>query len=436
MDISVFGIGYVGAVSAVCLAKTGHNVIAVDINPEKVAMINLGYSPVVEPSLEYELRQAIDCGRLKATTDYPLAMEGSEISLVCVGTPSLDEGNFDLTQIRNVCAQIGKSLSLKNSFHVIVIRSTLLPGSLSEIVKPILEAASGKVCGRNFGLAFYPEFLREGTAIEDYFGAETILLGCNDKKAEVLLRKLMVGLRGEILVTDPATAEMVKLTNNAWHATKIVFANEIGAFCHVLGIDSHDVMRILCFDNRLNMSPAYLRPGFAYGGSCLPKDLRALQYRAKSVGVKLPLLRALPQSNDLIIERVIDLVKAEGESRVGIIGLAYKIGTDDLRESPAVILAERLLGKGYRLSIFDRMVSSAQVSDSNKSYFDSHYPHLKKLLTDNLQSIFDHADILILVHDDFGEFKFPTLRPEQLLIDVARVPGAESAGARYVGICW
>jgi GDP-mannose 6-dehydrogenase len=436
MDISIFGIGYVGAVSAGCLSADGHRVTAVDTNPSKVDAINQGRSPIVEPGLEDLIRRGVAAGVLRATTDAAEAIRATEVSIICVGTPSLDNGNLDLGYVARVCEDIAAQLRDKPGFHTVVIRSTMLPGSMATIVRPALERISGKRAGDDFGLAIYPEFMREGTAIKDYYEAGAIIFGAVDHRTELLLRDLTDGLKGSVHVTDLATAEAIKYANNAWHATKIVFANEIGAFCRKFDIDSHEVMRILCADRRLNISPAYLRPGFAYGGSCLPKDLRALQYKAKTVDLEMPLLEALPRSNEAQIQRVVDLVRSVGSRNVGMVGLSFKGGTDDLRESPAVELAERLFGKGYKLRIFDRNVDYARLTGSNLSFIQTRIPHLSDLLTGDLAAVANQSDILVVTHGDLGGADFPKLRPDQVVIDVARVPGAATSGARYIGLCW
>jgi GDP-mannose 6-dehydrogenase len=436
MDISIFGIGYVGAVSAGCLSADGHRVVAVDTNDFKVAAINQGRSPIVEPGLEDLIRRGAAAGLLRATVDAAEALRETRLSIICVGTPSLDNGNLDLGYVARVCEDIGAQLRTKADFHTVVIRSTMLPGSMAGVVRPALERSSGKRAGDDFGLAIYPEFMREGTAIKDYYEAGAIIFGAVDHRTELLLRELTDGLTGDVHVTDLATAEAIKYANNAWHATKIVFANEIGAFCRKFDIDSHEVMRILCADRRLNISPAYLRPGFAYGGSCLPKDLRALHYKAKSADLDLPLFDALPRSNELQIQRVVDLVRGAGSRNIGMVGLSFKGGTDDLRESPAVELAERLFGKGYKLKIFDRNVDYARLTGSNLSFIQTRIPHLSDLLTGDLTAVADHSDVMIVTHGDLGGAEFPKLRADQLVIDVARVPGAATAGARYIGLCW
>jgi GDP-mannose 6-dehydrogenase len=436
MRISVFGIGYVGAVSAACLAADGHDVVAVDTNPQKAKMINDGVAPIVETGLAELVRDGVRSGKLRATTSAAEAVMGSVCSLVCVGTPSLGNGNLDLGQVERVCESIGAVIARKSDFHVVIIRSTMLPGSMAEVVKPALERSSGKQADSDFGLAIFPEFLREGSAIRDYREAGAVIIGVSEPQAERVLREINKDVPGQLHVTDPGTAEAVKYANNAWHATKVVFANEIGALCKAHGIDSHKVMEIVCADRRLNISTAYLRPGFAYGGSCLPKDLRALRYRARSRDLNLPMLNALSDSNDLSIQNVAEMVMQAGSRKVGLIGLSFKAGTDDLRESPAVGLAERLFGKGYDLKIFDANVNYSKLMGSNLSYIQQHIPHLSGRLTDDLGAVAAHGDTIVVTHSDLGGAPFPKLRPEQTVIDLVRLPAAAKAGGRYIGLCW
>jgi GDP-mannose 6-dehydrogenase len=436
MRISVFGIGYVGAVSAACLAADGHDVVAVDTNPSKVKMINDGVAPIVEAGLAELVREGARSGKLRATTSASEAVKASACSLVCVGTPSLANGNLDLSQVERVCDSIGAVLAEKRDFHVVIIRSTMLPGSMAEIVKPALERSSGRRADSDFGLAVFPEFLREGTAIRDYREAGAVIFGVSDPETERVLKEINKGVPGQVHVTDLGTAEATKYASNAWHATKVVFANEIGALCKAHGLDSHKVMEIVCADRRLNISTAYLRPGFAYGGSCLPKDLRALRYRARARDLNLPMLNALSESNELSIQNVAELVMNAGGRKVGLIGLSFKAGTDDLRESPAVGLAERLFGKGYDLKIFDANVNYAKLMGSNLSYIQQHIPHLSERLTDDLNAVAAHGDTIVVTHSDLGGVPFPKLRPEQTVIDLVRLPEAAQAGGRYIGLCW
>ncbi|MBX6740499.1 MAG: UDP-glucose/GDP-mannose dehydrogenase family protein [Acetobacteraceae bacterium] len=438
MHISVFGIGYVGAVSAACLANDGHSVIAVDTNHQKVETINAGRSPIVEEGLDELIRQGVENGRLYATMDGLRAISDSDLSFVCVGTPSLANGSLDLTYVVRVCEEIGRAIGKKRGFHSVVIRSTMLPGSMAGVVIPVLEKSSGKKMGTGFGVAIYPEFLREGSAIKDYYEAGTIILGAQDERTIALLREINARLPGCEFLMDPAAAEMVKYTNNAWHASKIVFANEIGSLCKALNIDSHQVMAAVCADTRLNISAAYMRPGFAFGGSCLPKDLRALLYKAKGLDVECPMIGSLLPSNERQIQRAFEMVQAAGNRRVGMIGLSFKGGTDDLRESPAVELAERLFGKGYDIRIYDYNVSYARLTGANLAFIQSRIPHLATLLADDLDEVVSHGDTLVVAHGDFGWERMPSaLREDQVLIDLTRLAEAQRPSrGRYEGICW
>lgn len=340
MRISVLGIGYVGTVSAACLASDGHVVTAVDINPAKVNALNDGRAPISESQLERLIQANVAAHRLTATTDIEKATALAELSLICVGTPSMADGALDLNDVVRVCEALGRGLQHQDCFHTVVLRSTVLPGSTAEVVIPILERVSRKRAGSDFGVAYYPEFMREGSAIADYRAPGMIVFGVEEDRSEIILRSLVEPLPKDIYVTNYAVAEAIKFASNAWHATKITFANEIGNFCNAVGTDSHRVMEILCADRRLNISPAYLRPGFAYGGSCLPKDIRALQHRARSKGLILPMVGALAVSNSAQIRRAFAMVQATGHRSVGLLGLSFKGGTDDLRESPAVELAD------------------------------------------------------------------------------------------------
>ena len=437
MKISVFGIGYVGAVSAVCLAQDGHHVVGVDISDLKVRMLNEGRPPIIEAGLEDLLKLGIQQGRLSSTLDSVKALAETEISVICVGTPSSANGNLDLGAVVRVCESIGRGIALKSSRHTVVVRSTMLPGSMDSVVVPVLERASGLVAGRDFGLVYYPEFLREGSAIHDYNEAQVIVLGVKDPASERVARALVDGLKGKVTVSTFATAEAIKYTNNAWHAAKIVFANEIGTFCKSQGIDSHVVMDILCQDSRLNISPAYLKPGFAYGGSCLPKDLMALQYRAKSADLELPMLASLGKSNRAHIQRAFDMIVALGHRRIGMAGLSFKGGTDDLRESPAIELAEMLFGKGYQLRIYDQNVVLSRLNGANLSFLQTHLPHLNEVLTDDFASMVDFAETVVVTTNDLGGNTLAGIGEHQTVVDLARLPPtARPEKGTYAGICW
>src|SRR5687768_14458217 len=360
MKVSVFGLGYVGCVSAAAFADDGHDVVGVDVVPDKVAAINAGRSPIVEPGLDEMLQRGIASGKLRATTCTEDAVNSTDMSLICVGTPSRKNGSLDLTYLTRVCEQIGDALRTKDDYHVVVVRSTVLPGTTHDTVIPALEARSGKTYGEGFGVSVNPEFLREGSAIRDFKHPPLTLVGHNHAADAAPTKALYQDIQAPLIGTTIRVAEMMKYTSNTWHAVKVVFANEIGNLCKRVGVDSHEVMDIFCKDQKLNLSSYYLKPGFAFGGSCLPKDVRALRYRAKEVDLDMPMIESLLDSNHLQVQHAIDRVIETGKKRIGMLGFSFKAGTDDLRESPLVILAEALLGKGCELSIYDRNVSLAR----------------------------------------------------------------------------
>src|SRR5690242_12329690 len=364
MKISIFGIGYVGCVSAACLARAGHEVVGVDVNPTKVEIINSGASPIVEPGINELIGEVVKEGKLRATTDVAQAVASTEISLICVGTPSKPNGSLDLGHVRRVCEQIGQALASKSARHTIVVRSTMLPGSIETVAQPALESASGKKAGQDFGLGVNPEFLREGSSLKDFYAPPFTLIGTDDEQTGKTVSSLYSGIDAPVFITSMKTAEMVKYVCNCFHALKVSFGNEIGNICKALDLDSHEVMNVFCADTKLNLSSYYLKPGFAFGGSCLPKDLRAVTYKAKELDVEVPLLSAITSTNRLQIERALDMVLRTGKKRVGVLGFSFKAGTDDLRESPMVTLTETLLGKGLELVIYDRDVSLARLFGS------------------------------------------------------------------------
>jgi GDP-mannose 6-dehydrogenase len=438
MKVSVFGLGYVGSVSAAMLAADGHDVVGVDLNADKVAAINGGTSPIVEPGLGEALQDVVARGRLRATTDTAEAVMASEISLICVGTPSRRNGSLDLSYVERVAKEIGTVLRTKDSYHVVVVRSTVLPGSTHGIVIPALEEASGKKYGEGFGVSMNPEFLREGTAIKDFRHPPLTLVGHNHAADAVGTRALYDNLDAPVMSTSIQTAEMIKYTSNTWHALKVCFANEIGNLCKQLDVDSHDVMDIFCKDQQLNLSPYYLKPGFAFGGSCLPKDVRAIQYRAKELDVELPVISAILPSNKLQISTALDQILETGKNRVGLLGFSFKAGTDDLRESPLVTLAEQLLGKGIKLRIYDKNVLLARLVGANKEFINERIPHLSSLLCESIDEVLSDSDVLVVGNKspEFADALLKT-RPEQIVIDLVRVArdGARIP-AEYRGICW
>jgi len=438
MKVSVFGLGYVGSVSAASFAADGHEVVGVDVNADKVAAVNAGRSPIVEPGLEEQLAEAVSAGRLRATTDTADAIAATEVSLLCVGTPSRKNGSLDLTYLERVASQIGEAIANKSDYHVVVVRSTVLPGTTHEVVIPALERASGKKYGDGFGVSVNPEFLREGTALKDFRKPPLTLVGHNHAADASGTIALYQAIDAPLISTSIRVAEMIKYTSNTWHALKVCFANEIGNVCKRLGVDSHEVMDVFCRDEKLNLSPYYLKPGFAFGGSCLPKDVRALQYRAKELDVDLPVISSILPSNRMQIEHAVNAVLDTGKKRIGLLGFSFKAGTDDLRESPIVILAESLLGKGCSLKIYDKNVSIARLVGSNKDYIEGQIPHLSSLLCDTIEEVIDQSEVIV-VGNQGPEFAaaLERCRPEQIVIDLVRVavPGA-LLQAEYRGICW
>jgi GDP-mannose 6-dehydrogenase len=438
MQVSVFGLGYVGSVSAASFAADGHQVIGVDVNPDKVAAINAGRSPIVEPGLEDVLARAVAEGRLRATSDTAEAVRETEVSLLCVGTPSRRNGSLDLTYLERVCEQIGASLRDKSSYHVVVVRSTVLPGTTHGVVIPALERESGKTYGEGFGVSVNPEFLREGTALKDFRKPPLTLVGHNHAADASGTIALYQSIDAPLVSTSIRVAEMMKYTSNAWHALKICFANEIGNLCKRVGVDSHDVMDVFCRDEKLNLSSYYLKPGFAFGGSCLPKDVRALQYRAKELDVELPVISQILPSNRLQIQQAFDQVMETGRKKIGLLGFSFKAGTDDLRESPIVILAEQLLGKGLSLCIYDKNVSLAKLVGSNKEYIEKQIPHLSSLLCNTVDEVIDKSEVIV-VGNQSPEFPdaLKRCRPDQIVLDLVRLPIYGSLlQADYRGICW
>ncbi|WP_308922488.1 UDP-glucose/GDP-mannose dehydrogenase family protein [Janthinobacterium sp. J1-1] len=436
MKISIFGLGYVGAVSAGCLASDGHEVIGVDPNKTKVELINQGTTPIIEKDIGEMIAATVKSGHLRATADVRDAVFGSDMSLICVGTPSQLNGNLDLSHVRKVCQEIGAAIAEKDSFHVVVARSTMLPGSMRSLVIPTLEAASGKVAGVDFGVCNNPEFLREGTAVHDYYNPPKTVIGESDEKAGALLVQLYEKMDAPLVRTDVETAEMVKYTDNTWHAVKVAFANEIGNICKAVGIDGHKVMEIFCQDTKLNLSPYYMKPGFAFGGSCLPKDVRALTYKARTLDLDLPLLNSILPSNQKQVEKGIKMIADKGARKVGILGFSFKAGTDDLRESPLVDVIEYLLGKGYELKLYDKNVNLAALTGANQDYILNHIPHISKLMVTTMQDVLDFADTIV-IGNGAAEFKTVpgSLKPHQHIVDLVRI-SKEQSGEQYDGICW
>ena len=436
MKISVFGLGYVGAVISGCFAKDGHDVIGVDTDSIKVDLINSGKSPIIENGLEPLIADGVNAGRIKATIDGEFAVQQSDISMVCVGTPSKHAGELDLTYVRRVCEDIGKVLAKKSSYHIVVVRSTMLPGSINGTVIPALEQSAGKKAGVGFGIAINPEFLRESTAIHDFYNPPKTVIGAMKKEDGDTIALLYKNLPGPMIQTRIETAEMVKYVDNVFHALKITFANEIGSICKSLGVDSHEVMQIFCEDRKLNLSPAYLKPGFAYGGSCLPKDLRALTRLADRNDVAVPVLDAMSASNEQQIKNAVEWVRAKGRKRIGILGFAFKAGTDDLRESPIVTLAENLLGKGFDLKLYDAHVSLAKLIGANRRYIEQHIPHISRLMVETISEIIEHSEIIIIGNQNQQFFEaLSRLNGTQMVLDLTPNSKKPEISAPYERLC-
>jgi GDP-mannose 6-dehydrogenase len=413
-------------------------VIGVDVNPGKVASVNEGRSPIVERGLADQIHRSAADGRLRATTSTAEAVANTDLSLVCVGTPSRRNGSLDLTYLERVCEEIGRALRDKPTYHVVVVRSTVLPGTTHGVVIPALERTSDKRYGAGFGVTVNPEFLREGTALSDFQNPPMTLVGHNYQSDALPTQMLYARIAAPLVTTSIRTAEMIKYASNTWHALKVCFANEIGNLCKRLEIDSHDVMDIFCQDQKLNLSSYYMRPGFAFGGSCLPKDVRAIQYRAKELDLEMPVLESILDSNQRQIQHAIEQIRDTGRKRVGLLGFSFKAGTDDLRESPLVILAEALLGKGYQLRIFDRNVSLARLVGANREYITQQIPHLSSLLCETTDEVIDASEVVVVGNaaPEFAEALRRT-RSDQIVIDLVRLKvDREAIPARYEGICW
>lgn len=437
MRICVLGMGYVGCVSAVCLAEQGHQIVGADVSQQKIALLADAKSPIVEPGIDELVAKHIGAGSFRVTHQVGDALQESDVSLVCVGTPGQINGSLDLKYVVSVCRDIGMALRSLRRFHTVVIRSTMLPGTVHETVIPTLESVSGKVCGTDFAVAINPEFLREGTALRDFAEPPFTLFGSDDPRALKALRMIYAGIDAPILETTVREAEMVKYACNCFHAVKVSFANEIGNICKAGGIDSHVVMDALCRDTKLNLSPYYLKPGFAFGGSCLPKDLRAINFKARQFDLETPLLSAVLVSNQIQVTAAFDRIARLGCNRVTMLGLSFKSGTDDLRESPMVTLAERLIGKGYDLCIYDREVETARLVGANKSYIDAEIPHVSRLMSRSLSMAIERSEVVVVTKKD-AEYSAALLAHagERHVIDLARIEALRIGLPRYDGLCW
>ena len=438
MKISIFGLGYVGVVSLACLARDGHSVIGVDIDKSKLELIASGQSPIIEEGIVELMQQVSASGRVQVTDCPEEALQASELSFVCVGTPSQANGNQDQTALLRLAEQIGRALKSKTESHTIVVRSTVQPGTTDGEFQSIIEEHSGKVEGVDFFVCFQPEFLREGSSIRDYDGPPMTVVGVQDERAATPLRSLFGHLRCKFITTDVRTAETLKYACNVFHALKINFANEIGRVCQAIGSDSRNVMALLCEDHQLNISEAYLRPGFAFGGSCLPKDLRSLLYFAKINDVDVPMLSGLLPSNQLHVDHAANMLLERDFREVGIIGLSFKSGTDDLRESPLVTLVEKLIGKGLKLRIYDPEVSISSLIGANKRYIENVIPHIGSLMCDSVKKAMDGANAIVigLTGTDIENALYANSKDEQYFLDLVDVSEPSRLQGEYQGICW
>jgi GDP-mannose 6-dehydrogenase len=436
MNISVFGLGYVGVVSCACFSRDGHKVVGVDIEKAKVELVNNGKSTIIEKGLEEQISESVKSTLLTATQDYKLAVNNTDVSFICVGTPSLHNGSINLGYIYEVVKQIAEVIKQKNTFHTVVIRSTVKAGTL-KICKEIIEDISGKIHDRDFGVVSNPEFLREGTAMYDFVNPPYTIIGTHSKISTEVMKSLYSSIDAPIYFIRPEEAEMIKYANNNFHAMKITFANEIGNICKENNVDGHVVMDIVSRDTKLNLSPYYLKPGFAFGGSCLPKDVRGLTQIAKNLDLKTPLLSSLIKSNFYQIDRGLELIYKTGKKKVGFLGFAFKSGTDDLRESPIVNVIETLIGKGFELKVYDSNVHLSSLLGKNKEYINSHIPHIYKLLKEDINEVIDNSDVIVIGNNakEFASI-LHEIPSDKIIIDLVRVDKNKTSKDNYIGICW
>lgn len=437
MNISVFGLGYVGTVCAACLADQGHTVVGVDVNPEKLDILRSGRSPIVEKDIDALVGRGVSEGRLRVTSDAREAIAATELSLVCVGTPSRSNGSLDVSAVEAVVAQIADAIAAKGRYHSVVIRSTVLPGTVRERLLPLLEQGTGGAVGEAFGLASNPEFMREGSAVADFRSPPKTVIGEIDPRTADLLAELYGNLPAPLFRVPLEIAELAKYADNVWHALKVAFGNEIGTLCKSLDIDSHALMEIFCSDTKLNISPTYLKPGFAFGGSCLPKDTRALAHFCVSRDIDAPIITNVLPSNKRLVERGVDWILETGAKKIAFLGFSFKAGTDDLRESPYLTVIEHLIGKGCSIRIFDKNVELARLLGANKQFLYQVIPHIAELMVESLDEVLEDAEIVVTTANAPEYIRvLETMKPEQKLLDFARLPGAEVLGERYDGFLW
>lgn len=435
MNISMFGLGYVGCVGAACLAKLGHHVIGNDVSENKVSLINQGRPTIIEVEIDDLIKEGHEKGLIEATMDYHYAVHNSEISFIVVGTPSSKEGHLNLDYIYGVARQIGEAMKDKDDFHIVAIRSTVLPGT-NQKVGEIIAEVSGKERGKDFTIVSNPEFLREGTSVQDYMNPPLTLIGTDSEIAEAKFREIYKDIPGEFISTDIKVAEMMKYVNNSFHALKIVFGNEVGNICKALDIDSHKVMEIFCKDKQLNISPYYFKPGFAYGGSCLPKDSKALRTLAHDFYVDVPVLNAIDSSNEIQKKNAVEIIESKGRKKVGILGLSFKAGTDDLRNSPIVDVTEALYGKGYDIHIYDKNVRVSQLTGTNADFIATKIPHLHEIITDDLDAVCSECDVLVITNKEKEFADVPVKYPHKCIVDLVRQFSELDYDGNYEGISW
>jgi GDP-mannose 6-dehydrogenase len=434
MKISVFGLGYVGCVSLGCLGQNGHNVIGVDIVDAKIDLVNSGKPTIIEKDIDHIIYEQWKLGHVSATKDYIKAVNNSDVSIICVGTPATDKGHLNLDYIYNTARQIGEGLKNKNNFHVIVIRSTVMPGTNMKVGCIIEEISAGKR-DKDFAVVSNPEFMREGSSVQDYYNPPFTVIGSENERAVNVMKEIYKDINAPIEIIPIEAAEIIKFINNSFHALKITFANEIGNICKKLGIDSHIVMDLFCKDTHLNLSPYYLKPGFAYGGSCLPKDLKGLKTMAHDFYLNSPVLESIELSNENQKRIAFDMIVNKGKKRIGILGLSFKKGTDDLRNSPFVELTEKLLGQGYGILIYDENLIFSEIVGTNKEYIDKHIPHLTKLMSDDLNYVIDNSEVLVISQNEVKFKEFEKTYKDKIIIDLVRTTNRTSA-ENYEGICW
>ena len=436
--ISVFGLGYVGSVTAACFASKGHKVVGIDVARDKVESMASGRTPILEPGIQEIISDFHASGQLSATTDVATAVRETDVSFICVGTPSQPNGKLDLKGIKHVCEQIGAVLKTKNTFHIVATRSTILPGTTADVITPALEAASGKKAGIDFGVATNPEFLREGSAIKDFLNPPMTVLGVNDPESEAVMRELYSWVSAELFAVPVYAAEMVKYACNSFHALKVAFANEIGTLCKHAGVDTESVTKIFLSDKQLNISAYYLNPGFAFGGSCLPKDVRALAYLGKELDCKLPLIESILPSNNEHIERAIQAILARGKKKIGMLGLSFKSGTDDLRESPQVLLIKRLIGEGYQARIWDENVFMGRLIGSNRQFIEDNIPHIGTLLNNDFAQVVNESEVIVVSSKIDNDKLEALLQPHHIVIDLISLHKHNRVrhNGEYEGICW